>query len=86
MLVPQPSDDPDDPLNWSWTKKHTILFIVAFTAFLGDYASAAGVPTIVVQGAYWGMSPNQVNYAGNLNVIMLCVLPYGNTQNQFITD
>lgn len=22
VLIPQPSDDPDDPLNWSWKKKH----------------------------------------------------------------
>ena len=48
-----------------------MLAIVGLTAFLGDYASAAGIPTIVVQGIYWDMTPNQVNYAGNLNVIML---------------
>ena len=48
-----------------------MLAIVALTAFLGDYGSAAGVPTILVQSVYWNMTPNQVNYAGNLNVIML---------------
>ena len=50
-----------------------MLALVALTAFLGDYGSAAGVPTIVVQGVYWDMTPNQVNYAGNLNVIMLYI-------------
>lgn len=33
--------------------------------------SGAGIPTIVLQGVEWNMSPNQVNFAGNLNVIML---------------
>lgn len=55
-------------------EKHTTFFIVALTAFLGDYASAGGVPTIVIPGSYWGLTPNQVNYVGNLNVIMLYIL------------
>ncbi|MCJ1393458.1 hypothetical protein MMC18_006333 [Xylographa bjoerkii] len=71
VLIPQPSDDPNDPLNWSWRKKHIILFIVALSAFCGDFGSGAGISTIVLQGAEWDMSPNDVNYAGNLNVIML---------------
>jgi hypothetical protein len=71
VLVPQPSDDPEDPLNWSWRKKHITLFIVALSAFCGDFGSGAGIPCIVLQGVEWNMTPNQVNYAGNLNVIML---------------
>ncbi|MCJ1235995.1 hypothetical protein MMC14_003972 [Varicellaria rhodocarpa] len=35
VLVPQPSSDPQDPLNWPWRKKHIMLLIVAFTALLG---------------------------------------------------
>ncbi|KAH8819778.1 hypothetical protein F5884DRAFT_25951 [Xylogone sp. PMI_703] len=71
VLIPQPSDDPNDPLNWSWGKKHMILFIVGLSAFLGDFGSGAGVPLIVLQGEEWGLSPNHVNFAGNLNVLML---------------
>lgn len=26
VLIPQPSDDPNDPLNWSWKKKHVSAF------------------------------------------------------------
>lgn len=48
-----------------------LLFIVALSAFLGDFGSGAGIPCIVLQGAEWNMSPNSVNYAGNLNVLML---------------
>lgn len=41
-LIPQPSGDANDPLNWSWRKKHVILLIVAFSALLPDYGSAIG--------------------------------------------
>jgi hypothetical protein len=42
ILLPQPGSDQNDPLNWSWMKKHTILIIVSMTAFLPDYGSATG--------------------------------------------
>lgn len=71
VLQPQPSDDPNDPLNWSSFKKHMILFIVALSAFCGDFGSGAGIPCILLQGKEWNMSPDKVNYAGNLNVIFL---------------
>jgi hypothetical protein len=31
ILIPQPSSDPNDPLNWSQTKKNIILAVVSFT-------------------------------------------------------
>lgn len=31
ILIPQPSDDPNDPLNWSQTKKNLILLVVSCT-------------------------------------------------------
>ena len=34
ILVPQPSDDPNDPLNWSTFEKHVILFILALGAIV----------------------------------------------------
>lgn len=34
VLVPQPSDDPNDPLNWPYRKKHTVLGITCFGAIL----------------------------------------------------
>lgn len=71
VLIPQPSSDPNDPLNWSWRKKHLMLAVISMTAFLGDFGSAAGIPLIVVQGKEWGLSPPKVNEAGNLNVLML---------------
>lgn len=51
VLIPQPSDDPQDPLNWSTVKKHIILFIISFAAFLPDYGSATGAVTLIPQAA-----------------------------------
>lgn len=31
ILIPQPSDDPNDPLNWSQTKKNIILLVISCT-------------------------------------------------------
>ena len=47
-----------------------VLLLVAFGAFAGDFGASAGVPTIVLQGIEWNMSPDVVNYATNLAVIM----------------
>jgi hypothetical protein len=52
VLIPQPSEDPQDPLNWSPVKKHVILFIISFAAFLPDYGSATGAVTLIPQAAY----------------------------------
>jgi hypothetical protein len=50
ILIPQPSDSPNDPLNWSPFRKHLILIIISCTAFLPDYGSATGAVTLVPQG------------------------------------
>lgn len=52
ILVPQPSNDPNDPLNWSSFKKHLILSIVCFASFLPEYGSATGAVTLQLQAAY----------------------------------
>lgn len=49
VLIPQPSDSLNDPLNWSSFRKHLILFIVSLTAFLPDYGSATGAVTLIQQ-------------------------------------
>lgn len=39
ILIPQPSVDPNDPLNWSQTKKNIILIVISFT---GNYPACSG--------------------------------------------
>ena len=36
--------DPDDPMNWSWLQKHSILFCVSLLGGLGAYAGLFIVP------------------------------------------
>ena len=52
VLIPQPSEDPQDPLNWPAWKKAVILYIVSLTAFTGDYGSAIGGITLLPQAQY----------------------------------
>jgi hypothetical protein len=49
VLVLQPSDDPRDPLRWSFGKKHTVLAVVIVCSFLPDYGSVTGAATLILQ-------------------------------------
>jgi hypothetical protein len=69
VLVPQPSNDPNDPLNWSWWKKHLILLTIGVSAFVADFQAAP--PCILVQSVEWNITPNHVNEANNLYVLMM---------------
>lgn len=71
VLIPQPSEAPQDPLNWSSFKKHLILLIISLTAFLPDYGSATGAVTLIPQAAEWHMTPDEVNHSQSGNVFML---------------
>ncbi|CAD0100111.1 unnamed protein product [Aureobasidium mustum] len=71
VLIPQPSDSPQDTLNWSKVKKHVVLLVVSFAALLPDYGSATGAVTLIPQAAEWNMSPDTVNHSQVGNVFML---------------
>lgn len=80
VLVPQPSDDPDDPLNWSWWKKHGILITIGMCTFLLDFQAGASIACLIPQGLEWGLSPDHVLRAANLNVIMMYVFCQASTR------
>ena len=73
VLIPQPTDDPNDPLNWSKIKKHIILIVMSATAFLPDYGSSSGAVTLLPQSKIWGLSPDTINHSQAGNVFMLGV-------------
>lgn len=73
VLIPQPSDDINDPLNWSQRKKHLTLIIVSCCAFLPDYGSATGAVTLLEQAKVWNMSENTINHSQAGNIFMLGV-------------
>ncbi|PNY25390.1 Uncharacterized protein TCAP_04679 [Tolypocladium capitatum] len=71
ILIPQPSEDPEDPLNWHSLKKHLILLVISWAALLPDYGSATGAVTLLPQAAIWNMSQDTVNHSQVGNVFML---------------
>lgn len=52
ILIPQPSDSPNDPLNWSQRRKWQIIAIVAYIAFLADYTGGTAIITVLPQAAH----------------------------------
>ncbi|KAJ6006996.1 major facilitator superfamily domain-containing protein [Penicillium canescens] len=69
VLLPQPTDDPNDPLNWSWAKKHCILITIAWGALCADFTSAMGPSVIFPQAIEWQISPDTANRANSMNVL-----------------
>ena len=49
VLIPQPLDTPDDPLNWSQRKKWMTVWILAYIAFLADYTGGTAIITVIPQ-------------------------------------
>ncbi|KAH0843811.1 MFS transporter [Fonsecaea pedrosoi] len=70
VLIPQPSDDPNDPLNWSWFKKHAFLVAASICTFSSDFGITVGVPAVVRQAEYWGVTPDKMNYTNSLCVAL----------------
>lgn len=71
VLIPQPSDDPNDPLNWNWWKKHALLIAVSYTSLLADAGSATGAVTLIPQAEVWDLPETTVNHSAVGNVFML---------------
>jgi len=49
VLIPQPSDSPLDPLNWSPAKKWLIIGIIAYVAALADYTGGTAIVVVIPQ-------------------------------------
>jgi len=53
ILIPQPSDDPNDPLNWSWTKKHSTFWALLVCSLFSDWVIFYGTPLYSDQAYEW---------------------------------
>jgi hypothetical protein len=62
-LIPQPSDDPADPLNWSWVKKHQVLVALTFSALLTDWGITWGTTLFEAQAQTWNMSVVDISHS-----------------------
>ena len=49
VLIPQPLDTPDDPLNWSNPRKWLIVAIIAYIALLADYTGGTAIIAVIPQ-------------------------------------
>lgn len=49
VLIPQPTTDPNDPLNWPSLKKNIGLFVLSVVAFMPDFASSLSIVTLLPQ-------------------------------------
>jgi hypothetical protein len=53
LLVPRPSTSPDDPLNWSWMKKHAVLLALIPGCLLTDWTLTWGTTVFEMQAPEW---------------------------------
>ncbi|EXJ65526.1 hypothetical protein A1O7_01867 [Cladophialophora yegresii CBS 114405] len=73
LLIPQPTNDPEDPLNWTRWKKAAILLVIGVNAATSDYSAATGASALIPQAEQWHISPNTVNHATAGNTFCLGV-------------
>ncbi|KAK8001709.1 hypothetical protein PG991_013931 [Apiospora marii] len=74
-LVPQPSDNKDDPLNWPPLVKHGILLQVSLLTLMGTIGSATINPAFVPLAAAFGITPVQASYELTVWIIFAAVVP-----------
>ncbi|KAF7586330.1 hypothetical protein BBP40_009058 [Aspergillus hancockii] len=76
VLIPQPLDTPDDPLNWSPGTKWFLVAIISYIALLADYTGGTAIITIIPQSMHWELAQATVQRAvvGNLFTIGACGL------------
>ncbi|KAL8874295.1 MAG: hypothetical protein Q9174_000335, partial [Haloplaca sp. 1 TL-2023] len=76
VLIPQPLETSDDPLNWNARKKWIIVAVIAYIAALADYTGGTAIITVIPQSTEWHLAPAAVQRAvvGNLFTIGACGL------------
>ncbi|KAH8651305.1 major facilitator superfamily domain-containing protein [Xylariales sp. PMI_506] len=62
ILIPKPSDDPRDPLNWPLKKKLVLGLTLCFCLFIGFSAPFNGQIQIAQQAALYGKTTVQITY------------------------
>lgn len=76
VLMPQPSDDPNDPLNWSWFRKHAAMFTISWLALVCYVAVTTLVTGTVPLAKSLGVSKSTAVYLGNTPVALYAVAPW----------
>ena len=82
-LSPQPSDNKDDPLNWSPFLKFMILLQVSWLAFLGPMGAAVANPAFVPSSKAFDISVVEASYEPTMYICFggigpLLLIPFAN--------
>lgn len=83
-LVPQPSDNKDDPLNWSAALKFAVLLQVSWLAFLGPMSAAVANPAFVPLSKVFDITIVEASYELTMYICFagvgpLLLIPFANT-------
>ncbi|KAI0725283.1 MFS general substrate transporter [Fomitopsis betulina] len=72
VLWPQPTDDPEDPQNWTMARKNFQLFIITLAAFVPDFDSGIGVASIYGLARQYNSTTGQINdLTSNWSIFLL---------------
>ncbi|KAI5967167.1 hypothetical protein CANMA_003224 [Candida margitis] len=74
-LVPLPSMNDDDPLNWSNGFKYLQLAMVAFHAFMATFMASGLVPAIGIYSEIYQLSTPDVAYLVSVQIVLVGVFP-----------
>ncbi|BGP37217.1 hypothetical protein JCM10449v2_001122 [Rhodotorula kratochvilovae] len=72
ILWPQPSDDPNDPQNWSIRKKNIQLIVLTMASFVPDFASGLGIASLFDLAAAFNTTTEEINsLTSNWSIFLL---------------
>ncbi|KAI5949103.1 hypothetical protein KGF57_004933 [Candida theae] len=74
-LVPLPSMNDNDPLNWSNGFKHLQLAMVAFHAFMATFVASGLVPVVGLYSEVFQMSTADVAYLVSVQIVLVGTFP-----------
>ncbi|CRG86660.1 putative transporter C1529,01 [Talaromyces islandicus] len=74
ILVPRPSDDSRDPLNWGQAKKYIVLSILTLAAFTGHALALANQLGLIAQANLYHKSLTEISYTGVVIVLVFCFI------------
>ncbi|BGP22109.1 mfs transporter [Rhodotorula toruloides] len=72
ILWPQPSDDPNDPQNWTPVKKNIQLLVLTMASFVPDFCSGLGIASLFNLAATFKTTTEEINnLTSNWSIFLL---------------
>ncbi|KAJ5758563.1 hypothetical protein N7520_005719 [Penicillium odoratum] len=76
LLVPQPSNDPADPLNWPLRKKIGIMALVSVCTWIGIAQTLANQSGFFAQAKTYHKTANELSYSASAGIAGLATGPF----------